>query len=171
MKNSEQYKNYRITLVGNIIWKDLALSLDSQFINDFIFIDRRKFSRNLSYRYNKLKEISSKSFEIILNPIYSRDFFHTDTIVKLANAKYKIGSIGNLSNITVWQKKLSDKYYTKLISANDELIFEFYRNKEFFENFLGENLEIKKTYINLNFNVNIRLPQNYVILFLGASAN
>jgi ADP-heptose:LPS heptosyltransferase len=92
----------------------------------------------------------------------------------MSNANEKIGSIGDLSNISKWQKKITDKYYTKLIPAQKNIMFEFYRNKEFFEKLMGKKLDIAKPYIKLptNYTFNLELPQsNYAVLFIGASAN
>lgn len=172
LKKNEKYKDYSITLLGNSVWKSLSEELDSEYIDEFIWIDRNKFSKNFVYRYKKLKEIISKGYEIVLAPVYSREFFFTDNIVKLIYAKEKIGSIGDLSNIKKWQKKISDKYYTTLIPAKDEIIFEFIRNKEFFENLLKIKLDIKKPTIKLkDKSLPFDLPSRYAILFIGASAN
>jgi ADP-heptose:LPS heptosyltransferase len=171
LKKSKKYKNYKITLIGNIAWKNLAEELDSQFIDEFIWIDNKKFNKNLIYRYKKLKEITSKGYEILIHPTYSRNFFVGDNIVKIINAKEKIGSVGDLSNIRKWQKRISDKYYTKLIPAKNEIMFEFYRNREFFENLLGEKINLQKPFIKLKpKKLDFNLPENYAILFIGASA-
>ncbi len=171
LKKSKKYKGYNITLVGNIVWKSLVVELDREFIDSFIWLDRNKFVKDFVYRYKKLKEIASKGYEIILSPVYSRDFFVGAAIIKLTNAKEQIGSIGDLSNIKKWQKNISDKYYTKLIKANSKLMFEFYRNKEFFEQLLEKNINIKKPTIRLKpKKLDFILPENYVILFIGASS-
>ena len=99
IKKSEKYKDYSITLIGNSAWKDLAEELDSEFINNFIWLDRTRFSKNLFYRYRKLKEISSNGYQTIISSVFSRTFFYDDNIVKLINAKEKIGSVSNTSNI------------------------------------------------------------------------
>ena len=80
--------------------------------------------------------------------------------------------IGDLSNIRKWQKKTSDKYYTQLVEAQDEVMFEFNRNKEFFENLLETKLERTKPHIDLQQKeLPFKLPQKYAILFIGASAS
>lgn len=172
LKKSEEYKNYNMTLLGNSAWKSISEELDSEYIDEFIWLDKNKFNKDFEYRYKKLKEITESGYEIVLSPVYSREFFVGDNIVKLINAKEKIGSVGDLSNIRVWQKNISDKYYTTLIPAKDEIMFEFSRNKEFFENLLGIKLDIKKPIINLQpKKLNIELPKKYAILFIGASAS
>jgi len=71
LKNSEKYKDYKITLVGNIAWKSIAEELDSKYIDNFIWTDREKFEKNFIYRYKKLKKISSKGYDVVINPTYS----------------------------------------------------------------------------------------------------
>jgi ADP-heptose:LPS heptosyltransferase len=172
LKNSKQYESYKITLLGNSAWKNIAETVDSSYIDDFIWLDRNRFNGDIIYRYQKLKQITAKAYELILSPTYSREFFYADTFIKLLNANEKIGSIGDLSNIKHWQRNLSNRYYTKLLKADSNLMFEFYRNKEFFQHFLNEYLAIKKTSINIeNINSSIVLPKKYAVLFLGANAN
>lgn len=172
LKKNNKYKDYSITLLGNIAWKNLSKELDGEYIDNFIWLERSKFNNDLFYRYKKLKELVSIGYEIILSPIYSREPFVADNIVKLIAAKEKIGSIGNLSNIKKWQKKITDKYYTKLIYAKEELMFEFYRNKEFFEYLLETKININKPIISLkNKKLEHNIPKKYAILFVGGSEN
>mgnify|MGYP000005111951 CR=1 FL=1 len=172
LKQSQKYKDYKITLLGNSTWKSLSEELDAEYVNDFIWLDRNKFNKDFVYRYKKLKEITACGYEVVLSPVYSREFFYADAIVKLIHANEKIGSIGDTSNIRVWQKNISDGYYTKLVPAKDELMFEFSRNKEFFENLLHVRLDIKKPHIDLKpKKLPFKLPQKYAILFIGASSS
>jgi ADP-heptose:LPS heptosyltransferase len=172
LKRNSKYSDYKITLLGNIVWKDIAENLDKNYIDNFIWIDIKKFSRNLFYRYKKMIEIISNNYELLIHPTYSRTY-DADKIVNMVNAKIKIGSIGDLSNIKKWQKKISDKYYTLLIPSKKEIMFEFYRNKEFFEGLLNEKVEISKPYIKIleAYNFSLKLPDsNYVLLFISASS-
>ncbi|MCS6956113.1 MAG: glycosyltransferase family 9 protein [Candidatus Calescibacterium sp.] len=169
LKRSEKYKNYSVTLVGNMAWKDLSEKLDGKFIDKFIWIDKKKFDKNLLYRYKKLKEIRSNGHEVVIAPVYSRDFFYNDSIVRIVNAKEKIGNSGNLANMKKWQKILGDKYYTKLIPSRDEVMFEFYRNREFFENLLEEKLNINGPFIDPPDDESIiRVKGKYAVIFIGA---
>jgi len=170
LKKSEQYKDYKITLLGNSAYKGISQELDSEFVDEFIWLDRDSFSKDFIYRYKKLQEIVASRYEIVLSCVYSREFLVADAIVKRVSANEKIGSIGNTSNIKIWQKNISDKYYTRLIDADDKLMFEFYRNKEFFENLLNKKLEMHKPTIELKpKKLDFKLPKTYAILFIGAS--
>jgi ADP-heptose:LPS heptosyltransferase len=169
LKESEEFQGQKITLVGNLIWRNLAQTLDKKYINEFIWVDRKKFSKNLIYRFRKLKEISSKSYKTAICPTFSREFLFGDTIIKKISAEEKIGSKGDLSNISKWEKKISDSYYTRLISTGDEILFEYYRNKEFFQNLLGSKIKEEKPIINLeDINVELELPEKFIVFFPGA---
>jgi ADP-heptose:LPS heptosyltransferase len=51
-------------------------------------------------------------------------------------------------------------------------MFEFFRNKEFFQNVLEQYIPIKKTFIDIStVKSSITLPEQYIVLFLGASAD
>jgi ADP-heptose:LPS heptosyltransferase len=172
LKQSQKYKNYRITLLGNSTWKNIAEEFDSEFVDSFIWLDRNRFNKDFIYRYEKLKEITLQGYEVVLSPIYSREFFYADAIVNLINAKEKIGSVGDVPNMEKWQKNISNKYYDRFIDADVCLMFEFDRNKEFFENLLDVKLEVFKPHISLNSKkIMFELPQKYAIIFLGASAS
>jgi ADP-heptose:LPS heptosyltransferase len=172
LKNNKKYKNYSITLLGNSDWKTLSKELDGKYIDKFIWLNRGKFYSNLIYRYKKLQELASIGYEVILSPLYSREFFIADNIVNLITATHKIGSVGNFSNISKQKKKISDRYYTKLIQAKKNVTFEFYRNKEFFENFLNIKINIIKPSISFHCKkLKIQLPKKYAVLFIGGSEN
>lgn len=172
LKKSDRYKEYKITLLGNTVWQNLSEQLDSDFVNGFIWLDINRFHNYPFYRYRFLSSLAKSGYEVLISSVYSREFLFVDNVVKNANAKEKIGSIGDFSNIKKWQKKISDRYYTKLIETEPKLMFEFDRNKEFFENLLEQKINIKKPIIKLpKFDLNLDLPkEKYAILFIGASA-
>jgi len=172
LAKSERYRSYKISILGNNVWESLSENFDDEFVDGFIWLNKKRFNKDLKYRFNKLREITSQGYEVVLSPAYSRNFFLSDNIVKLLSAAEKIGSAGDLSNITKWQKNISDKYYTRLIPASREIIFEFERNREFFENLLITNIDLKNPRIYLsNKNLNFDLSDCYAIFFIGASSN
>jgi ADP-heptose:LPS heptosyltransferase len=175
LKNSEKFRNYKFIFAGNIIWKDISEELDKEYIEKFIWIDLKKITNPL-YRFKKLRELSYFGYDYVISPVQSRRFFYGDAIVKFVNAKEKICPEGDLSIITMRQKKIADKYFTKLIDSENEIIFEFYRNKRFFENLIGIALEIKKPEINFEYKNSdvlnkFGIKEGFVVLFIGASEN
>ncbi len=170
VRNSEKYRNYRITLCGNILWKDIAETFDKEVVDSFIWIERKKFSKDIFYKHKILKEINTRGFETAVDTTYSREILFGDTIIEASGAKEKIGSTGGLEKHAKWKRNLlTNKYYTKLIPMSNENRFEFYRNKEFFENLLSENISLlKPSFDFVSSDVAIDLANEYVPLFLGA---
>ncbi len=66
LKKSEKYRDYKITLLGNNAWKSLSKELDSEFVDEFIWLDRNKFHKDFLYRYKKLKEITACGYEVVM---------------------------------------------------------------------------------------------------------
>jgi len=167
IRNSDKFKNYKIILCGNKIWKDIALNFDKSFIDEFVWIDKTSFNKNLLYRVNFLKSISRQNPETVINCSYSRNFFIDDSIIESTRAKYKIGFKTDLSNSYKWQVKLSDKYYTKLIDCSEER-FELNKNRFFYENILGTKIQINKPAIYIPAGAKSgHCFKDYVVLFLG----
>lgn len=167
------YEKYgKLTLVGNIAYQELALKLDKEYLQEFIPVDRKKFARNIFYRFKMIKKLRESSYATLINPIYSRDRVSED-IVRIIDAQEKIASIGNDSNLPQKLKERYDKNYTTLLPVKNEVIFEFYRNLEFFRHLISPVLEV-------DFCINIQNPQEaidafnlsspYAVLFIGASA-
>ena len=171
IKEKGKYRNYKITLCGNLIWKELAQTFDSDCIDNFIWIDRKKFKNNFIYKYKFLKKIKSLGFDTAIDLTYSREILFGDSIIKASNATERIGSEGSLDAYVKWKRKLfSDNYYTKLLPASSENLFEFFRNKEFFEKFLKEKLEIQKPFLDVStIALEYDLGNEYAVIFPGAS--
>jgi ADP-heptose:LPS heptosyltransferase len=170
LRFSDKYRDYKITLVGNALWKDLAVELDSNFVHDFIWINRQKFALNISYRMEKIKEITARGYEVVINSAYSREFGYGDYIANFVSAKCKIAGTGDLCNINQWKKMLSNRFYTFVIPQKEQIMFEFFRNKEFFESVIGEQCRIQKPSVQVSKNNSTSrvLPEKFAVLFMGA---
>lgn len=147
VRQSEKYKNYKITLCGNLWWKDLAEQLDATYIDEFIWVEYAKMT-DFNYRFNLFRKIHSKGYEVLLHPTYSRDNA-SDNIVIHSGAKYRIGYNGNFVNISQAQKERNDLAYTTLIAPSAKCLFEFYRNRYFFEQVLAQTIPMAKPQLHL----------------------
>ena len=49
LKKTHKYNDYKITLLGNIVWKNLSKELDYEYVDKFIWLDRNKFHKDLIY--------------------------------------------------------------------------------------------------------------------------
>jgi len=167
IKSSDKFKNYKIILCGNIAWKNIAENFDSEFVDDFVWMNKQKYLNNLLYRFRFLKKVSSIKPKILINCSYSRSFFIDDSIAAVTPANTKISFKTDLSNSYKWQIKISDKYYKILFDSNTE-IFDFYKNRSFFEYILNIKIELLKPQITLNNkNKTDESYGNFVIIFLG----
>jgi len=171
LKSSKKYKNYKITLCGNIVWKDLSVEFDKNIVDEFIWIDRKKFYKSIGYKFNLLKQVKEKGFETAITATYSREILYDDLIVNSSRAKIRIGSEGAKDNYVKWKRNLfTDKYYTSLLSAPATNLFEFNYNKIFFEIFLDEQTDIKTPRIDISqVSLSFIPSKPYVVLFPGAS--
>lgn len=170
LRNSPKYQGYKITLLGDKSYRDLAEALDSVYVDKFIWLDKKKFIKNYRYRFTIIRRLSRQGYEVLINPIYSREYLLSETLVKIIPADDKIGCEGDQVNISLGNKAKADKNYTKLLANTKEVLFEFYRNREFFEQLLEKSLTTKyfihydQRPLNLFHN-----QHKYAVLFLGAS--
>lgn len=172
LKESKKYKNCKITLCGNTTWKELAENLDKDVVENFIWINRKDFYGNLIYKHKILKQIHNYGFETAIETTYSREVLFGDEIIKVSGATERIGNTGSIDKHSKWKRNLfSDKWYTMLIQSKENNVFEFYRNKEFFENLLGVKIDIKKPSIDVSEISFTKLSsKNYIVLFPGGSS-
>ena len=133
------FPRYKLILIGNIQWKQLAEHLDSEFIDEFIWIDKKKINfkfLNL-YTIKFLLKITSHRHKISLYPVYSREFIYGDLIMSFLPSQKKISYFGD--NINKKTIKNSDKIYDKILCVYQN--HDFDKHKEFFEKILLRKIE------------------------------
>lgn len=170
LQKSSRFANHKLTLLGNEKWKEIAESLDNDYMDDFIWIDPKDLM-NFKKCFHLLNNISKRKFRYIINPTISRSFYIDDLLIKSLDAKIKIGCSGDYFNISVTEKRKSDKFYDELIEIDNEKKFEFYRNKDFFEKLLQRKIELEKPFINLPDNFNDNLNENKYALIVPGAGN
>ena len=166
IKQSKKFKQYQITLCGNILWKELAETLDASSIDTFIWIDKKKFLNDGAYRRLTLRQIKQKGFEVSFQPTFSREVLTGDSVIEASGAIERIGSGGDDANEISLLKYFSDGYYTKLFSNNSSVDFEFEKNKLIVEELIEENIE--RVQPILDYTNNNEEGKLYAILFPGA---
>jgi ADP-heptose:LPS heptosyltransferase len=170
IKQSKKYQNYKITLCGNDLWKDLAVTFDSNIIDEFIWLNRKKFSNNPFYKYKLLKNIYKSGFEVVIDTTFSREILFGDSIVNTSRAKDRIGSTGSPDSYVRRKRNLfTNRFYTNLLPQSSKNYFEFYRNKELFENMLQEHIELNMPHLDCSeIEINLPTPKEFAIIFPGA---
>ena len=164
----DRYSDKLITLVCNQAVKDIPSLL--QIFDKVIYVDMAKFSLNPLYRFKKVREIKTLGASIAIQPTFSRTYLTGDSLIRATRAEKKIGSFGDYSNISPWQKCLSDRWYTQLVPASEEQMMELERNAEFLKG-LGIKAEPKvaKLPILVNSIGHLKPKKDYFIIFPGAS--
>jgi ADP-heptose:LPS heptosyltransferase len=114
LKNSSCFQSYNFTMIGNVLWRDLALYFDDKHIDRFLWIDVKKFRKNFFYRLQILLKVADTSYDLGLQPTYSRIFSDGDSIMRALRATKKIGFTGNFSNGPEWEYKFPNRFYNEL---------------------------------------------------------
>lgn len=169
IRNSEKFKSYRIILCGNIVYREIAENLDVNLVDLFIWVDKTNFLESFVYRIRVLRQICRFSYDYVVQPTFIREFATGDSVVRCVNAQYKIGNSDD-PNI-FWIKRIVRNIgYTNLILAKDEVMFEFFRNREFCEQLLSCKLSTKLIIDNkLISKINLVPDEEYAVCFIGAS--
>ena len=162
---------YKIILVGNDLWCDLAKELS--YWDEIVPVNSKKFKTISKYRRSILRKIKSFNAELAIQPTFSREFYHGDSMARASGAYKKIGSAGDLSNRNKLKKWLARRWHTELIPASHEPISELERNAEFFSGLSGKVHHGKFPKLSLP---KINLSQNpgknkFYVLVPGASTN
>ena len=123
------YQGKKIVLIANAVWADLAMTLP--YWDEVWPIHPRRFVKDLPYRWVQLIKIRRAHFDIAIQPTYSRSFMHGDSLIRGSGSRERIGSLGNLDNISKVAKYVSDLWYTQLVSAQHLPMMELERNTEF----------------------------------------
>jgi ADP-heptose:LPS heptosyltransferase len=167
----------RVILVANDVWATWAREL--AIFETVIALDRRKFETDLRYRFQLGRAIRKLKCSIAIQPSYSRtrEWLLGDAVVRVSGASERIGSSGDTSRIQLWQKRVSDRWYTRLIPSSPEPCMELVRNAEFVRalgqiEFLAKvpNLyEISPLRKDESFIAAMPADLKYYVLFPGAS--
>ena len=159
----KHYQNDEIFLICN---SKLYPYLSSRYKNkiNLISLNRSKFLFNIVYRINFLKRLFKINFDIIINPLVSRNLILSDLIIKNFNKSKKIAFKDNQDQLPNFFSNLSNSYYDKLllIENNDEVT----SNQKFYEKITNKKI---KNYSTLKKSSQIKFKNKYVIISLGTS--
>ena len=124
-------EKYKVVLVGNKIWCDLAKKLP--LWDEVLPVNVKAFKTLSLYRWNILREVRSLSAKIAIQPTFSREFYHGDSLIRASYALRKVSSVGDMSNRNWLKKTIADGWHTELIPTSTKIMTELERNAEFFQ--------------------------------------
>ena len=166
-----------VVLVANTAWAAWAKELD--VFGDVLALERPRFERDLLYRFRLGRQIRMLGCSVAVQPTYSREWLFGDALVRISGAAERIGFNGDTTNIQPWQKRISDRWYTRLIPADPAPCMELVRNAEFvrgvgaadFRAKVANLRSISDSPLDESFLAAIPVGQRYYVLFPGASWN
>jgi ADP-heptose:LPS heptosyltransferase len=170
IRQSPEYHDSKIILLGNESCRALAEYLDSIYIDKFIWVDNQKYgSYDFLYTFLINRQLYKIHYHCIFYPVFSRTNFY-DKLVNNLQAAHKITCRGDNVNKSN-QLDITDQVYTQIIPTESQLgVFEFERNKEIISKFLCREIEldypviekIPESFVQM-------LPPEYVTVCLEAS--
>lgn len=161
-------EQWHVTLAANAVWADLATK---QTIFDEVWpIDARRLVTNPGYRYRMLRRARTAGFDVAIEPTYSRERLRGDALIRASAAAERIGSQGDCSNTGPWLKRVTDRWYTRLVRADPVPMTELRRNAEFVSGLGGaDGVEMPKLHVESGAAPPELNGVDYFVLFPGAS--
>lgn len=120
---------YSITLIANATWASMIL--DDYKIDRIFPINPGRLTRSLKYRFIMFRSIRKMGANVFINPVFSREPYRADSLARISGSKIKIGFRGDESNTFPWLKRITNRWYTKLIEGNFSQLSELEKNAEF----------------------------------------
>lgn len=164
LRESAKFKSYKIYVLANPGFREIALHLDSQYVDGFYWYQDNYF---LSWKLVQLLyQLQFLRLHTILYPVLSRKFT-TDWLIGNIKAELKVTVDGNLINISGADKEKSNKYYNKIIRLEDDKAHEFVINRQIIESITSTPCLIKQPFIETEKLKTV--SNNAVVIFLGAN--
>ncbi len=159
-----------LTLCGNASWRSLYEQLDSDCFPKVIWLDKKRFKRDLRYRFSILRELNRAGYEVVINPTYSRDKRNDDALVKAAAGKRVYGMVANEENVRPYERGYDKGMYHHLFKGPEEVMFELLRNRLFAEYVTGVKMTelVGQVHAEDLPAVSVILPPNYLVIFPGS---
>jgi ADP-heptose:LPS heptosyltransferase len=147
------------------------LAKELPFWDEVLPVNVKAFKTLSRYRWNILRKVRNYGAEIAIQPTYSREFYHGDSLIRASNASKKVSSAGNMSNRDQLKSILADRWHTELIPSSPEQLSELERNAEFFSGFIKKLYLPSYPELELSGDCNIQelKRKSFYILSLGAN--
>ena len=186
LDSAKEFKKHfptkRLVLLCNAVCSEIAKHLP--YFDEVVMIDKNKFLRNFYYRFKILGNLKKRTFDQIVNTVFSRDFFVQDTLIHNLQAPIKVGYRGDyqitgitLAGVGIKHEKytyllenLANKWYAVLLNASEQPLMELNRNADFIRQYIDPSFQSQLPVIPFQIPVCDQKPnRDYIVLFLGAS--
>ncbi|MBC8052884.1 MAG: glycosyltransferase family 9 protein [Sphingobacteriaceae bacterium] len=162
LTSANKYKGYKIDVLGNIQWKDIAVKFDSKHVSEFIFTDAENLYEKPIHTLKLGYKLFKKNYEVVLQPTYSRTLI-ANGLCGLAAAKESI-AYNNPTEKRKYKKR-TDKFYTSLLTLPETIFHELERHLYFFKQVLDdESIQLKGPLFPVS-----KTESKGIVLFPGSS--
>jgi len=162
IRQSEDFKDYKIDLLGNTLWKDIALKYDAPFINEFYFTRPYELYEAPLKTLKLGWQLFKNNYQIVLQPSYTR-LLITDGLASLTAARQIIGFESDNEGIEPKYKAKTDRFYSRLLKLPQNIYFEFDRSRFFFESVLNCTVYLHAPSLPIN-----HPEKKGIVFFIGA---
>jgi ADP-heptose:LPS heptosyltransferase len=173
-----QRRGQQLTLVANALWAPLARTWDADLFAEVVAVDFSRFATDLAYRAEIVRSLGSLGAGEVIYPLHVREAT-VENFIRFLQAPVRVASQGE-HRTGPWFELL-DAGYTRLLPSTRTVLFEYDRNREFFEHWRATSTVPTNTVANT---APLCLPASvgaaataeaqaagpYIVLFPGASA-
>lgn len=164
-QSSTAYASYRVTLVGNVVWRSLFEHLYPNLLSAAIWVDKRQYFEDEAYRDQIWHSLRSAGFEMVICPSRTRPLLLDDLLCLATAAPIKIAAYNTLPSSSL--NEASDVLYTQLF-AKGLRGHEFHFNRTF-TSFVC-NVKSDLRFPSFPRESQLSLNHKQIICFIGASA-
>jgi ADP-heptose:LPS heptosyltransferase len=165
-----QYQSYSFCLVGNVAFRQMAEFADADLFDSFVWIDIYQLSTQPIYRFQTTRKLRQRGFSVTLSLIRSRVLVLDDFLTRVCGAPTRIGCVTDLTNTTAIEARWGDVYFTQLLPAEPEIVFEAERNRRLTSQLLNHPVPLLPMQLPAVSADQLTLPDTFVILSPGAGA-
>ena len=174
-------RGQRLMLVANALWAPLAQAWDADLFDELLSVQFGRFTKDLAYRTDVLRAIGNYGAGEVVYPLHVREPA-VENFIRFLQAPVRVASEG-AHQAGPWFDLLNADY-TQLLPSTRAVLFEYDRNREFFEHWQQAGAELSTQVAVAGSPAPLCLPSSvaqaaageaaalgsYIVLFPGASA-
>lgn len=162
-QSSNRFAGYRVTLIGNAVWKPIFERYDAAAVDNALWLDKSRYFSDDQYRIQFWQEVRNAGFSVVVCPSRTRPLLLDDMVTIASAAEQRIACANTFSS-KQWND-VSDALYTDLFTGVPGQ-HEFYFNRAFATHTTGLDLSA----LTLNLTACVPAAGSFVLCFIGASA-
>lgn len=172
IKQSEKFQNYKLVLFLNTRVKEIAEFLDSDIVDQFIWVDLENFVKAGWYFQRKIQEVTLNSYDVVINAMFAY-MKPIEILISQIKSKQKILIKGSSTERALAYAENDSSIYSEIIDLSEKQLFEFERFKVAFESIINKNITLNRPYLSKldSWQDNLLFENDFCVLFIGADAD